>query len=361
MLDAESVKNDLVNQIVISMWDKIGDEQAKELRNVLYMNLTGYEIKKVSTDVILYDEDSAINYLQKFLIDKKIKGCTDRTLKFYSTSLKKIFETISKSPMDISSDDIRAYIAKRQLVDKVSDNTVNNEIRNLSSFFQWMQVEELRTKNPMKKIGQLKVYKKQKEAFTDIEVETMRNGCKNKRIKAIYELLLSTWCRVSEIAQIKLSEIDGDKILVHGKGKKDRFVYLNAKAQLALKEYLSERRDTNPYLFPRMISIESPEYQKKGIPVKEREFFYRDPAFLEPDKHCGANTIEAVIRKLGRQYDIKAHPHKFRRTGATFALRAGMPIEKVSRILGHADIGVTQIYLDIQEEDVRASHERYVR
>lgn len=354
-------KNDLINKIVISMWDEIGEQAAKRLQAALYVNLSGYDVRKISTELTVYDEKNAADYLKKFLIAKKIKGCTDRTLHFYGTSLKKIFETISKSPMDIQADDIRVYIANRQIKGNVSLTTINNEIRNLSSFYEWMQKEEIRTKNPMNKIEQIKVYKKQKEAFSDMEIEKMRGNIRDNRTRAIFELLLSTWCRVSEIAQIRLSEIDGDRILIHGKGKKDRYAYMNAKALFAVKEYLKERRDLNPFLFPKMISLLDAAQKRKGQPQSECRFFYRDPELIEENNHIDKGTIESIIRKLGRSVDVVAHPHKFRRTGATFALRTGMPIEQVSKILGHANLSVTQIYLDLHEEDIRNAHEKYVR
>lgn len=354
-------KNDLINKIVISMWDEIGEQAAKRLQATLYVNLSGYDVRKISTELTVYDEKNAADYLKKFLIAKKIKGCTDRTLHFYGTSLKKIFETISKSPMDIQADDIRVYIANRQIKGNVSLTTINNEIRNLSSFYEWMQKEEIRTKNPMNKIEQIKVYKKQKEAFSDMEIEKMRGNIRDNRTRAIFELLLSTWCRVSEIAQIRLSEIDGDRILIHGKGKKDRYAYMNAKALFAVKEYLKERRDLNPFLFPKMISLLDAAQKRKGQPQSECRFFYRDPELIEENNHIDKGTIESIIRKLGRSVDVVAHPHKFRRTGATFALRTGMPIEQVSKILGHANLSVTQIYLDLHEEDIRNAHEKYVR
>lgn len=354
-------KNDLINKIVISMWDEIGEQAAKRLQAALYVNLSGYDVRKISTELTVYDEKNAADYLKKFLIAKKIKGCTDRTLHFYGTSLKKIFETISKSPMDTQADDIRVYIANRQIKGNVSLTTINNEIRNLSSFYEWMQKEEIRTKNPMNKIEQIKVYKKQKEAFSDMEIEKMRGNIRDNRTRAIFELLLSTWCRVSEIAQIRLSEIDGDRILIHGKGKKDRYAYMNAKALFAVKEYLKERRDLNPFLFPKMISLLDAAQKRKGQPQSECRFFYRDPELIEENNHIDKGTIESIIRKLGRSVDVVAHPHKFRRTGATFALRTGMPIEQVSKILGHANLSVTQIYLDLHEEDIRNAHEKYVR
>lgn len=358
-MENEDIKTELVNKIVLAMWDFIGEVNGKKLQAVMYAALAGYEIQPTQTSLVVYDEDNAMKYLEKFLIDKKIKGCTDRTLKYYKTQMQFILEKIGKEPMDIQTDHIRLYIANRQIKDKVSDVTVNNEIRVLSSFFDWMQSEEYRFKNPMKRISQIKLYKKKKEAFTDIELEKMRGALETARDKAIFELLMSTWCRVSELAQIKLNEINGNEVLLHGKGKKDRTAYLNAKAIFALQNYLKERKDDSPWLFPRMRPLS--EQDRKGIKNRDYKYFYIHPEFLESDKHVEAGTIEHRIRKLGRGLDIMAHPHKFRRTGATMALRAGMPIEQVSKILGHENITTTQIYLDIKETDIKASHERYVR
>ena len=358
-MENEDVKTELVNKIVLAMWDFIGEVNGRKLQAVMYAALAGYEIQPTQTSLVVYDEDNATKYLEKFLIDKKIKGCTDRTLRYYKTQLQFIFEKIGIEPMNIQTDHIRLYIANRQIKDKISDVTVNNEIRVLSSFYEWMQSEEYRLKNPMKRISQIRLHKKKKDAYTDIEIEKMRGALETARDKAMFEMLLSTWCRVSELAQIKINEINGNEVLLHGKGKKDRTAYLNAKALLAIQNYMNERKDDSPYLFPRMVSIE--QSRKKGISTDELKFYYRQPDMLILDDHISPSSIEARVRKIGRSLNILAHPHKFRRTGATMALRAGMPIEQVSKILGHEDIKTTQIYLDIKETDIKASHERYVR
>ena len=68
------------------------------------------------------------------------------------------------------------------------------------------------------------------------------------------------------------------------------------------------------------------------------------------------------MRRLKRRAGIEAscYPHKFRRTCATMALRRGMPIEQVSRMLGHESVDTTQIYLDINEKDLEQAHKKYV-
>ena len=82
---------------------------------------------------------------------------------------------------------------------------------------------------------------------------------------------------------------------------------------------------------------------------------------IDAAHHMDKGTVETRVRELGKKLYIKAYPHKFRRTCATNALRSGMPIEMVSRMLGHEQIGTTQIYLDLKEDDLKAMHEKYVR
>lgn len=358
MIDA---KNDLVNSIVYEMYQIIGNEAADTLKNILYMNLTKYEISEKSTEVTIYKGDETENLIKKFIIGKKVKGCTDRTLNYYSSTCITVFESIGKSPMEITSDDIRAYVARRQIRDKVSTVTINNELRVISSFFTYMQKEEIILKNPMNKIDKMKEPKKQKKAFTEIEVELIRDACKTNRERAMIEILLSTGCRVSELIQIQLCEIDGDTVLVHGKGQKDRNVYLNAKAQVILKKYLDERSDCSPYLFPACNVKVGRASELQPILNSHKNNWYLYSELVSNVKHVNRENIESIIRTRGEAVGVNAHPHKFRRTCATFALRSGMPIEQVSKMLGHADIGTTQRYLDLKESELKYAHEKYVR
>ena len=102
----------------------------------------------------------------------------------------------------------------------------------------------------------MKQKKTKKNAFKDEEIVKMRDHLQTTREKAIFEVLLSTGCRVSELVQIKLDDFqDDNSIIVHGKGQKDRYVYMNANAKFAYQQYMNDRKDNSIWLFPRMISI----------------------------------------------------------------------------------------------------------
>lgn len=325
-----------------------------DIKQDLEIALGDYEITARETAVAIRSEDKNKRYLERFLIAKTVQGCTDKTLQYYSTIIKQILDTIGKPADEISADDIRFYLALRDRRDHVSKITQDNELRCLRSFFKYLHGEELVQKDPTVRIGAVKGPKMKKAAFTEMEVEMIRNACKNSKEKALVELLLSTGCRSSEVVSIKISEIDGEKVVVRGKGNKYRVVFLNAKAQLATREYISDRRDSNPYLFPKM---------KPWREWNHREIrnSYTHPENVLPDGHMDVSSVRGLLSRIGKRASVEnVHPHRFRRTCATFALRRGMPIEQVSKMLGHEELGTTQIYLDLDEKDLELSHKKYV-
>ncbi len=354
--DMTDERENLINEICQYLMPLVPD--VSDAKAALYIIANKYEILSRSTELVMVDEDRNEDLMRRFIISKTVKGCTERTIGAYKTSIKHILQAIGKTATEITADDIRLYMAIRKKRDGVSDITIGNEIRNLSSFFQWMTAEEYILKNPMNRIDRIKVRKVRKEALTDMEVEKLRVAAVGERENAIIEILLSTGCRVSEIAQIALDEITGSRVLVHGKGKKDRYVYLNARAALALQMYLRKRKDRNPYLFPRCKSVM--EMSKKGRSHRFMKEWWIDPRNVE-EGHISHSTIEQILRKIAKRAGVqRANPHKFRRTCATMALRRGMPIEQVSKMLGHEEISTTQIYLDLTEDELALAHKKYV-
>lgn len=349
-------RESLINDICQYLLDFVPD--IADVKSELYILLNNYEITNRCTDLAELHEDRNEYLLKNFLVAKSVKGCSSRTLCFYRTSISKILTSIGKTVDDITSDDIRYYMAVRQRRDKVSKVTIGNEIRALSSFFNWSYAEEIIRKNPMAKIERIKKDKTKKEALTEMEIEYLRLAAQTEQQKAILEILLSTGCRVSELVCILISDIDGNRVLVHGKGSKDRYVYLNARAELALSVYLNARSDHNPYLFPKGKSVT--EMDRKGTKMKDYICWWKNADNIA-DGHVDKGTVESITRKLAKRAGVeRANPHKFRRTCATLALRRGMPIEQVSKMLGHESIATTQIYLDLGENELEQAHKKYV-
>lgn len=337
-------KETLVNEACNMLMKIISDTDPKTVRNILYLALEGYQFQKTTTEVTIYEGNQNEKLIRAFLVSKRVNGCTENTIKVYNNYLSNVLKIINKPADQINANDFRIYFAKRELNDHVSARSRDNERRVLSSFYTWMVDEELILKNPIRKIPFIKGVKTKKKAFTDAELEEIRLAVTTQKENAILELLISTGCRVSEICQIMVSDIAENKVLVHGKGQKDRYVYLTARAKKAIELYMET------------------EYFKKRYSLGNPYLFARE-RMIEPDRymHMDKGAVENMVRTLGKKADVKnVHPHRFRRTCATNALRRGMPIEQVSKMLGHNSIETTQIYLDLDEESLENAHKKYV-
>lgn len=348
------MKDQIVNSIVCVL-DEMGVD-TEGIADKLYIIMKDVEITPIETALALRDDALNDNLLNRFLAAKMVKGCTKRTIMRYKKQISWTLSKFGKSCTEISADDIRVYIALRLTRDGISKVSANNEILCLRTFYSWLNVEGILQTNPMLKIDRIKTDKIKKKAFTDLECEKLRYSCRTSLETAIVEVLLSTGCRVSELCGIRIDDIEQGKCIVHGKGNKDRIVYFTAKAELAIKKLLEERKDTNPYLFPAGVNLgENLEHEKRASPD-----WYKYPELIgEGMRDKGA--IESTVRKIGKRAGIEnVHPHRFRRTSATLALRRGMPIELVSKMLGHEQLTTTQLYLDLSEDDLEAAHRKYV-
>lgn len=326
------MKTRLLNEVCEKM-QYLQPQDLEFLKNVLVTVLNDYDVQLVKNEIVAYDLESNYRLLGMFLIAKKVEGCTDRTIGYYKLTITKFLDTINMPIVEITADNIRYYIATRSMKDKISKTTQDNELRNLRSFFGWLTAEEYITKNPTLKLKAIKKEKRIKRPFTELELEQLRNNCECKRDLAIIDVLYSTGCRVAELVGMNIEDINGDEITVFGKGEKERVAYLNARAINSLQEYLKERKDTNNALF---VTLD------------------------KPHNRVSIHLVEKVVRTIGQKCGVVAHPHKMRRTTATFALERGMPIEEVQKMLGHEQISTTTIYAQSSKSAVKGDHKKYV-
>ncbi len=281
-------------------------------------------------------EISNDDYLQMFLAAKRIEGCSERTIKYYKTTIEKMLETVVVQVRKIQTEEIRGYLSDYQKINNCSKVTVDNVRRNISSFFSWLEEENYILKSPMKRIHKIKTNQQVKEIITDEDIERLRDACVCSRDLAMIDLLYSTGIRVGELVNLDVKDIDfaSRECVVFGKGGKERRVYFDAKAKLHLQEYIKNRKDENEALF---VSLDAPH------------------------NRLNISGVEIRIRSLGRRVNLpKIHPHKFRRTMATRAIDKGMPIEQVQKILGHSQIDTTMQYAMVNQSNVKLSHRKYI-
>ena len=358
------MRDELLQKILVALQSEGID--IERVKSKLIKEMAGYEITSRCTEVAVVDEDDTEKYIRLFLMNKRVAGRTENTLRMYRATLDMFFRECRKSPLEVTADDIKMFLAVKEVRDNASRGYLQDLQRPIGSFYTWMHREEYIVRNPMYKVDNIKVPKVKRKSFSEKDIEKMRIAIGyNLRVMCMFELLLSTWCRASEICQIKISEISEDRgrVTIHGKGQKDRICYINERAKIYLNKYLSERKDNNPYLFADCtigfrdtkkfyeMTRKAKVHQEEWWKVKE----------MVGEGHMNRDCLAQHLRKIGKRAGVEnVHPHRFRRTGATFALRRGMPIEQVSKILGHESIQTTQIYLDISENELEQSHKKYV-
>lgn len=353
-------KAELVNNIVYKMGSLLNEEKLNALKNITTIVLKDYDVNRKETQLTTYNGDELNFFVKKFLITKKVEGCTNRTLEYYKEEITKILKIINKPIRDITGDDILLYLANRDMSDCVSKITQDNELRCLRTFFTFLLKEDYIQKNPCLKVKSIKTPKTKKKAFTEYEIEKIRNACINNKERAMIEVMFSTGCRATEIMGMKYKDIENGKMNIIGKGQKERTVYFNAKAQIAIENYLVEREDDNPYLFPKMMDICAASRVKPEKGIKGCGTDYRNKAFIldGPGKNDYPNLL---VKRIAKRAGVTGvHAHKFRRTCATLALKRGMSLIQVSRMLGHARLDTTKIYLDISDDEIEQAHKKYL-
>lgn len=315
------------------MSDVLSTGQLNKLHEVLIANFNNIEMNTVSETTC---SKITTDYVKLYLAAKKIEGCSDKTLAYYETTLRKMVSHLEKSICDISTEDLRIYLADYQEVHKAGKVTIDNIRRIISGFFAWLEDENYIIKSPARRIHKIKTAQVIKETFSDENLEVLKGACSNVRDLALIEFLTSTGVRVGEVVRLNRQDINFTErsCIVFGKGDKEREIYFDARTKLHLQTYLSLRTDKNEALF-----------------VTRNAPFNR----------LTVSGIEKMLCRLGEQAQInKVHPHKFRRTLATMAIDKGMPVEQVQKLLGHVRIDTTMHYAMVNQANVKNAHRKYI-
>lgn len=327
------MKQQIITDVVQQMLPHLDNVQLKQLQKVLEHTLFGCEITR-------QDEKEATNdnpkLVDDFVAAKRIEGCSEKTLKYYRTTIDAMMISVDKSIRHIQTEDLRTYLTDYQSKNQSSRVTIDNIRRILSSFFSWLEDEDYILKSPVRRIHKVKTASNIKATYTDEELEMMRDNCTELRDLAIIDMLASTGMRIGEMVLLNKADINFNEreCVVFGKGDKERIVYFDARAKIHLQNYIDSRMDNNPALF---VTLRSP-YERIKI-----------------------GGIETRLREMGKDLNIeKVHPHKFRRTLATMAIDKGMPIEQLQQLLGHKRIDTTLQYAMVKQSNVKQAHRKYI-
>ncbi|MET3196942.1 tyrosine-type recombinase/integrase [Gottfriedia sp. OAE603] len=245
---------------------------------------------------------------------------------------------------DVKSIHIKRYVQECQSIGKEGNSTINNSLATLKVFFQQLVDEEFINEhdNPMKRIRNLKEEKTVIVTFNDDEVARILNDVKeetysNVRDKLILIMLFDTGVRVSELCDIKLDDIASGYILIHGKGSKQRLVYISRVMRKYMRKYEQMKKE---------------RFKHKNI--DEIEYYYfLDQSALRLSRSRINKILKEHCANAGVRKEVRCSPHDCRHYFAQKQLRNGIDIYSLSRLMGHFDTQITSKYLrGLEQEDI---------
>lgn len=327
------MKEKVLKNVIRRMSVFLDEKQMKELEICLVKEFDSVEFANCSTQIATCDDFSNEKMLlEQFKSTMLLRGLSDSTVNQYVSATRNMLISISKPIEKITSLDIKGYLADYQTNHRISKVTLNNMIRYINSFFNWLEFEDFLEKNPMRKIKSVKQELILRESLSDKEIEILKCNCKTERETALVEFLATTGVRLDEVGKLDISDIKDRTCIVFGKGSKERKVYISESAMVHLERYISSRKGNNQALFT-------------------SEKF--------PYGRLSNGGIYNIISNIGKRCGIDVYPHKIRHTMISVALNRGMPLQEVSFIAGHKDINTTMRYWTGNSELIKVHHSQF--
>ncbi len=276
------------------------------------------------------------NYL---LLEKKY---SKNTISSYENDLQKFkifFVEKQKTLKNLNNNDLKNYI--HNLNQKMNAKSVSRNISTLKSFYKFLMIEKYINKNPLTTIANPKIKKDLPKVLSEEEIIKLLDfkvkdnyGYRNK---AMIELMYSSGLRVSELINVKITDIDLELevIRIFGKGAKERIIPLGAYASMALKEYITYHRGS-------LLKKKNSDYlflNSRGDKMTRQAFF-------------------KILKKIAKEQGIKTEfsPHTLRHSFATHLLKHGADLRSIQELLGHSDVSSTQIYTHITNEALKENY-----
>ena len=272
-----------------------------------------------------------MNYIDIYLESLSAeKGRSSKTLSSYESDLRLANSAITGGLMNATTNDIQEYISS--LPDKPS--SILRKVSALRGFYKFLMLEKIISSNPTTNLDTPKPSRPLPKFLSIEEIELLISSAgdikTSVRLRAMIELLYASGLRVSELCELPMTAILGDKLLIHGKGAKERLVPMHHSAIDALNKWLKIRDDSNEskYVFP--------TNSKSGHITRD--------GFFKILKKCAA---------LSGISPSRVSPHILRHSFASHLLSGGANLRAIQTMLGHEDISTTQIYTHVLPEKLQ--------
>ncbi|MCI9106215.1 MAG: tyrosine-type recombinase/integrase [Lachnospiraceae bacterium] len=310
------------SDILLKLKLNFTNEQLMIMNDALISILADYNLEKSETSLSTHVDFSYSKEVDEFLLNKEFAGKSSKTIDAYRGLLNQFVSYLQKDIKLTTHEDIMMFLQEYQKQTGISNHTKENRRLIFSSFFGWLHKRGRIPVNPISGVDRIKYIQKERIPLSDMEIEQVRYSCASEFENALFETLLSTGCRISEVVNMNINDIDFDtgEVKVLGKGNKERIVELSTRAMFRINIYLNHRNDDNEALF----------VSKTGT-----------------HKRLGKNTLEKVIKQLGQNAKLKRdiHPHLLRHTFACRKFAETRDIYSVSQLMGHSKCETTMIYL----------------
>lgn len=328
-------KENMIKEVLFEMSNELESDKLIKLENILRIKMNRCRIEEEITELSTHIDDN--EYIIKlFVANKRLENLSEKSINQYVNATRNMLNYINKNYKDITTNDIKYYLAMYQQTRKVAQNTLANIKRFVSAFFGWAADEEYIAKNPVRAIKTIKQQFKKKEFLTKEEIVNMRDACKTLRETALLDFLLSTGVRVSELVSLNIQDIDFSKeevTIYASKTRSYRTGYLNENAKKHLLDYLGSRKDENEALF-----------------ISKRK-----------NGRINTQRVQKELQSIAERAGVSKHVtvHLIRKTFATNLYNSGCDIVIIKELLGHANIATTEKhYASVNQVEIRREHRR---
>lgn len=320
-----------IDIILLSMKGDLNKKQLGKLEQVLDQVLMPSHCAK--------DDESVIS---AYLDNCKFRNMSELSISEYRRVLNGLSKFSEYNLLDYDHTIIKDYLStKKETCCARRLATLRSYI---SSFYEYLLLEDWITVNPMNKVPKIKVPSKQKRGISDIELAQAMKYVTNDRDIAIIEFMKSTGCRASEVCKLRVKDVDFKNrtaFIQQAKGQKDRIVSFDAKCEKALKTYLKPfpTRDGDEPFFLRRAKRE------------EYHFLYELTATTP-------NAIKQMFRAIKLESGVQNfHAHALRHYCITKLLTNKMPVKMVSMQAGHASVRTTlDVYDDVTLQEMQTEY-----
>jgi integrase/recombinase XerC len=283
-------------------------------------------------------EEHIDGFLDYIRVEKNFSDNTEINYGIDLEGFKTYLKVKRKNYLNLKYEDILKYIKYLKEDLNYNATSVNRHLSSLRSFYNYLIISNIITSNPFKLVKSQKKELKLPNYMKYSEFEDMINSIPDDilgiRNRCLFELLLCSGARVSELISIEVNDIDfsSHSIKVLGKGNKERLIFLNEHAIDSLHDYLNNSR-----------------LELLGNRKSDKLFINHIGGDLTP--RGVRDIIDNIIKKAA--LNIKVTPHMFRHTFATMLLNEGCSLKSVQELLGHANMSTTSIYTHVSNDRIK--------